>query len=332
MARRRRAPLALAALALIRSGWGAAHAGATPAQRSAAIAQTDNGDVPPEPAPSPSDPPSPPKQAPKGAGPAAPSKSSSSSGGTSSPSSPSGSSGGGGHGPDGAMTSTGSSAVALTFDDGPGEYTNTVLDLLAQHHIKATFCLIGKQVAEYAAQVRRIVADGHTLCNHTWSHDLNLRTRTNDQIRADLQRTNDTIHAVVPDAPIKYFRNPGGNWGTNTVGVAASMDMASIHWSVDPQDWRIPAPQATLNNVPSAGRPGAGPTTRPTLWSRPRRSSTSAPRAATGVPTPSASPPAWTWHRSTGASTRRTGGYPRLRRSSTTSEARVSASPAGRRS
>jgi len=256
MARRRTATLALAALALILSGCGAAHAGATPAQRSAAIAQTDNGDVPPEPAPSPSDPPSPSKQAPKGAGPAAPSKSSSSSGGTSSPSSPSGSSGGGGHGPDGAMTSTGSSAVALTFDDGPGEYTNTVLDLLAQHHIKATFCLIGKQVAEYAAQVRRIVADGHTLCNHTWSHDLNLRTRTNDQIRADLQRTNDAIHAAVPDAPIKYFRNPGGNWGTNTVSVAASMGMASIHWSVDPQDWRIPAPQAIINNVCGHTAPG----------------------------------------------------------------------------
>src|SRR5256714_5467577 len=258
MARRRRAPLALAALALIRSGWGAAHAGATPAQRSAAIAQTDNGDVPPEPAPSPSDPPSPPKQAPKGAGPAAPSKSSSSSGGTSSPSSPSGSPSGSGHGPDGTMTSTGSSAVALTFDDGPGEYTNTVLDLLAQHHIKATFCLIGRQVAEYAAQVRRIVAEGHTLCNHTWSHDLNLRTRTNDQIRADLQRTNEAIHAVVPDAPIKYFRNPGGNWGTNTVSIAASMGMASIHWSVDPQDWRGPPPPAVLNNMCGHTPPGGG--------------------------------------------------------------------------
>jgi peptidoglycan/xylan/chitin deacetylase (PgdA/CDA1 family) len=73
------------------------------------------------------------------------------------------------------MTSTGTSAVALTFDDGPGGNTNEVLDLLAQHHIKATFCVIGRQVAGYPDAIRRIVAEGHTLCNHTWSHDLNLR-------------------------------------------------------------------------------------------------------------------------------------------------------------
>jgi peptidoglycan/xylan/chitin deacetylase (PgdA/CDA1 family) len=258
MARRRTATLALAALALILSGCGAAHAGATPAQRSAAIAQTDNGDTPPEPAPVASGSPSPTgsKSGTKPAGPAAPTKSS----GTppSAPSSPSGSGGGpgGGHGPFGSLTSTGTSAVALTFDDGPGGYTNEVLDLLAQHHIKATFCMIGRQVAGYPDVVRRIVAEGHTLCNHTWSHDLNLRFKSPDQIRGDLQRTNDAIHAIVPDAPIKYFREPGGNWGANTVSIATSMGMASIHWSIDPQDWRVPPPQAIINNVCGHTAPG----------------------------------------------------------------------------
>jgi peptidoglycan/xylan/chitin deacetylase (PgdA/CDA1 family) len=154
------------------------------------------------------------------------------------------------------LTSTGTSAVALTFDDGPGGNTNEVLDLLAQHHIKATFCVIGRQVPGYPDAIRRIVAEGHTLCNHTWSHDLNLRDKPADQIRADLQRTNDAIHAIVPDAPIKYFREPGGNWGTNTVSIAASLGMASLHWSVDPQDWRVPPPQAIINNVCGHTAPG----------------------------------------------------------------------------
>ncbi|OLB64555.1 MAG: hypothetical protein AUI10_10510 [Actinobacteria bacterium 13_2_20CM_2_72_6] len=256
MARRRTATLALAALALILSGCGAAHAGTTPAQRSAAIAQ-DNGDTPPEPAPASSDSPAPtgPRSNAKPAGPAAPAKS----GGTppSAPSAPSGDGGsGGGHGPFGSLTGTGTSAVALTFDDGPSGYTNEVLDLLAQHHVKATFCMIGRQVAGYPDVVKRIVAEGHTLCNHTWSHDLNLRFKSPDQIRADLQRTSDAIHAIVPDAPIKYFREPGGNWGANTVSIATSLGMASIHWSVDPQDWRVPPAQAIINNVCSHTGPG----------------------------------------------------------------------------
>jgi peptidoglycan/xylan/chitin deacetylase (PgdA/CDA1 family) len=121
--------------------------------------------------------------------------------------------------------------------------------MLAQYHIKATFCLIGRQIAEYPDVVKRIVAEGHTLCNHTWSHDEQLRTRTADRIQSELQRTNDAIHALVPDAPIKYFRNPGGNFSPQTVSIAASMGMKSIFWNVDPADWRKPGVQPIINNV-----------------------------------------------------------------------------------
>src|SRR5690349_3856317 len=64
-----------------------------------------------------------------------------------------------GTGPAGSLRTTGSSAVALTFDDGPWDNTGAVLDLLAQYHVKATFCMIGRQVAAHAALVRRIVAE-----------------------------------------------------------------------------------------------------------------------------------------------------------------------------
>jgi peptidoglycan-N-acetylglucosamine deacetylase len=162
-----------------------------------------------------------------------------------------------GTGPSGSLRTTGSAAVALTFDDGPGGYTPAVLDLLAQYHIKATFCLIGRQVAAYAQIVRRIVAEGHTLCNHTWDHDLLLRTRAPDRIRAELQRTNDAIHAVVPDAQIKYFRNPGGEYSPETVAVAASLGMTSLYWNVDPSDWRKPGIGPIIGNVLGHTGPGA---------------------------------------------------------------------------
>jgi peptidoglycan/xylan/chitin deacetylase (PgdA/CDA1 family) len=162
-----------------------------------------------------------------------------------------------GHGPYGSIAVTGSGATALTFDDGPGPYTAQILDLLEKYHIKATFCMIGRQVSSYPDDIRRMVADGDTLCNHTWDHDEQLRTRTDDQIRAELQKTNDAIHAIVPDAEIEYFRNPGGNFGPNTVAIAKDMGMKSLYWSVDPRDWSNPGTQSIINTVSSKTRAGS---------------------------------------------------------------------------
>ncbi len=162
-----------------------------------------------------------------------------------------------GPGPSGTITTTGSAAVALTFDDGPGAYTAQVLDLLERYHVRATFCLIGRQVAAYAALVRRIVADGDTLCNHTFTHDLWLGTRSPEVIWSELRRTSDAIHAVVPKAGSGYFRNPGGNFTPTTIAIARSLGMASIYWSVDPRDWSRPGTEAIISIVVGRTRPGS---------------------------------------------------------------------------
>jgi len=145
-------------------------------------------------------------------------------------------------GPANSATKTGTAAVALTFDDGPDPVqTPKLLDLLAEQHVKATFCLVGENVAAHPELVRRIAAEGHTLCNHTWEHSLTLGKEKPAAIRADLQRTNDAIHAAAPDAEIKYLRAPGGNFTPDFVKVAAELGMASIYWQVDPRDWDHPA-------------------------------------------------------------------------------------------
>jgi peptidoglycan/xylan/chitin deacetylase (PgdA/CDA1 family) len=256
MSRRRRlAWMAAIACCLALAACGSAHAGTSTAHKTVVAAPSDNGDTSPEPDPSPTS--APPVTGPpvpsRPAGPAVPHPSPSATGAPSSsaPAHP-----WAGHGPFGSMVSTGTPAVALTFDDGPSAYTDQVLDLLAQYHIKATFCLIGRQVAAYAQQVRRIVAEGHTLCDHTWTHDLNLGRRSPDQIRSEMQKTIDAIHAIVPDVPVKYFRAPGGNWTAQIVSIAGSLGMSSIHWSVDPQDWRRPPPGAISGNV--LGHTGQG--------------------------------------------------------------------------
>jgi peptidoglycan/xylan/chitin deacetylase (PgdA/CDA1 family) len=144
-------------------------------------------------------------------------------------------------GPANSATKTGSAGVALTFDDGPDPVqTPRILDLLAERHVNATFCLVGKNVVAHPDLVRRIVAEGHTLCNHTWRHSLTLGKQEPAVIRADLRRTNDAIRAAAPGAPIKYMRAPGGNFTPNFVEVAADLGMTSIYWQVDPRDWDHP--------------------------------------------------------------------------------------------
>ncbi len=138
---------------------------------------------------------------------------------------------------DGIMRHTGGTQVALTFDDGPSADTPQLLAMLRQHDIKATFCVVGVAVEEFPQYVQEIVKDGHTLCNHTWKHDDKLGKKSADTIRADLQRTNDEIRKAVPDAQIKYFRHPGGNFTPAAVQIAGELGMASLGWTVDPSDW-----------------------------------------------------------------------------------------------
>lgn len=145
-----------------------------------------------------------------------------------------------------------SAAVTLTFDDGPSPYTPQILALLRASGVKATFCVVGVNVRAHPDYLRAIVADGHTLCNHTWSHDLKLGTRSSDAIRADLQRTNDAIHQVVPGVAIRYFRHPGGNFTPRAIATAAELGMESDGWDVDPWDWNTkayPAGPTMINHV-----------------------------------------------------------------------------------
>ncbi|WFE37068.1 polysaccharide deacetylase family protein [Micromonospora sp. WMMD998] len=165
---------------------------------------------------------------------------------------------GDGTGPFGAHLTTGSSRVALTFDDGPDpRWTPQVLALLAQYGVKATFCVVGENAENYPDLVRSIEAEGHTLCNHSWKHDVNLGKRTTATIRADLQRTNDAILAAAPNARIAYYRQPGGAWTAPVVSACTDLGLTPLHWSVDPSDWKAPGATVIETAVRTQTGPGA---------------------------------------------------------------------------
>jgi membrane peptidoglycan carboxypeptidase len=137
--------------------------------------------------------------------------------------------------------------LALTFDDGPSDYTPAILDLLATYHIKATFCMVGEQVDAYPKTVRRIVAEGHALCNHSARHD-DLGGLAPDEIRDDMASADAAIGRAAPGATVTYFRAPYGDWGASAK-VAAQLGHTPLGWLVDPDDWMLPGADVIAGRI-----------------------------------------------------------------------------------
>ncbi|WP_153459820.1 polysaccharide deacetylase family protein [Streptomyces kaniharaensis] len=146
--------------------------------------------------------------------------------------------------------------VALTLDDGPDpRYTPTVLALLQQHGIRATFFLIGENAVEHPELVREIADHGHHIANHTWSHP-DLRRVSESRVRDELERTSDLLQRTTGRTPT-WFRAPGGDWSDVSLQVGADLGMRPMAWSVDPRDWARPGTAAITDRILRDVRPGA---------------------------------------------------------------------------
>jgi peptidoglycan-N-acetylglucosamine deacetylase len=164
-----------------------------------------------------------------------------------------------GDGPAGSVRTTGTDEVALTFDDGPDPaFTPAILDLLAERHITATFCMVGQQALAHPDLVRRVVAEGHRLCNHTFTHDAGIAMRPPEVMDEQLRASRDALVRVAgPDVPIPYFRAPEGVWSASLERTAAQEGMRPLGWSVDTLDWTRPGTDAIVTSVKQGMHPGA---------------------------------------------------------------------------
>jgi peptidoglycan/xylan/chitin deacetylase (PgdA/CDA1 family) len=153
-------------------------------------------------------------------------------------------------------TAGGGRSVGLTFDDGPDPVrTPRLLALLRQHDVKAVFCLWGEHVEAYPQVVHQIVADGHTLGNHSMRHH-DMSAWSPEAIEADLVETNRVIRLAVPGARIPYFRAPYGAWGA-TPEVAARLGMQPLGWRLAVSDWELPGTDELVRRLEEGITPGA---------------------------------------------------------------------------
>jgi peptidoglycan-N-acetylglucosamine deacetylase len=126
--------------------------------------------------------------------------------------------------------------IALTFDDGPGPWTEPILDTLAEHGARATFFVIGSVVERGRETLRRAVADGHEVGNHSWSHPMLARDCDDRQVYEELERTNDAVSTVVGRPP-RRFRAPRYDVDDRVAAVAAQLGLVHTPGHVRPPDW-----------------------------------------------------------------------------------------------
>jgi peptidoglycan/xylan/chitin deacetylase (PgdA/CDA1 family) len=127
--------------------------------------------------------------------------------------------------------------IALTYDDGPNDIvTERLLDLLAQHNIRATFFLIGNFARQRPQIVRAIAASGHLIGNHTMTHPW-LAWQSSARIRQELSGCNAILEDIL-GISIRYFRAPHGARRPAVLHIARSLGLTPVQWNILPGDWK----------------------------------------------------------------------------------------------
>ena len=147
-------------------------------------------------------------------------------------------------------------AIALTFDDGPSEWTPALLDILREHDARATFFVLGSAVAGREDTVHRIVDEGHELGSHLYKHR-DPAQLSDHELAEELERTSRTLEAVVGTAP-RLVRPPYGHDAKRVSRVAASIGLGpAVLGNVDPSDWCVSEPETIVRSVLEGASPGA---------------------------------------------------------------------------
>ncbi|MFF7309770.1 polysaccharide deacetylase family protein [Streptomyces sp. NPDC008137] len=144
----------------------------------------------------------------------------------------------------------GARGVNITIDDGPDPvWTPEVLDVLREYGVKATFCMVGTQAQAHPGLVRKVVAAGHRLCDHSVSHDTTMDKKSQAYQSRQILDAERMITKASGGVRPMYYRAPGGAFTPYSRKLAASRGMRPLGWNVDSKDFERPGTDAMVATV-----------------------------------------------------------------------------------
>lgn len=145
--------------------------------------------------------------------------------------------------------------VALTFDDGPTEFTNQALDILKENQVKATFFCIGKQIEKHPEIFNRIIAEDHLVGNHSYSHSTKFGFLKTDQVIEEIQKTDQLIFEGTGEKSL-LFRPPFGVTNPNIHRAIQKTEHHVIGWSIRSLDTATEDEAKILKRIERKLHPG----------------------------------------------------------------------------
>ncbi|MFB7931520.1 polysaccharide deacetylase family protein [Streptomyces sp. NPDC056039] len=144
----------------------------------------------------------------------------------------------------------GARGVNITIDDGPDPvWTPEVLDVLREYGVKATFCMVGTQAQAHPDLVKKVVAAGHRLCDHSVSHDTTMDKKSEAYQSRQILDAERMITKASGGVRPMYYRAPGGAFTPYSRKLAASRGMRPLGWNVDSKDFERPGTDAMVATV-----------------------------------------------------------------------------------
>ena len=139
--------------------------------------------------------------------------------------------------------------IAMTFDDGPSAtLTPKLLDILKERHMHVTFFLVGENAKAHPEIIKRELAEGHEIGDHSWSHP-NLAKMSDEAVRSELDRTKDAIVAAIGQPPTLMRPPYGSLTAVQKKWVHEQLGFQIILWDVDPDDWKRPGPAVVERRI-----------------------------------------------------------------------------------
>ena len=146
--------------------------------------------------------------------------------------------------------------VALSFDAAWGnEDTQTLIDILSAHDVRATFFLVGQWVEKYPESVQALAAAGEEVMNHSETHP-HLNALTTDEVQQEVNACSDRVEALTGARPT-LFRCPYGEYDDHVIEAIRALGVTPIQWDVDSLDWKGISSEEITSRVLSKVQPGS---------------------------------------------------------------------------